>query len=35
LIWVTPGNTALVIDTQEGKNTISDKEIEQMFAPSK
>ena len=35
LIWVTPGNTALVIDTQEGKNTISDKEIEQMFAPNK
>lgn len=35
LIWVTPGNIALVIDTQEGKNTISDKEIEQMFAPNK
>ena len=35
LIWVTPGNTALVIDTQEGKNTISDKEIEQMFAPNR
>ena len=35
LIWVTPGNTALVIDTQEGKNTISDQEIEQMFAPNK
>ena len=35
LIWVTPANTALVIDTQEGKNTISDKEIEQMFAPNK
>lgn len=35
LIWVTPGNTALVIDTQEGKNRISDKEIEQMFAPNK
>ena len=35
LIWVTPGNTALVIDTQEGKNTISDHEIEQMFAPNK
>ena len=35
LIWVTPGNTALVIDTQEGKNMISDKEIEQMFAPNK
>ena len=35
LIWVTPANTALVIDTQEGKNTISDKEIEQMFAPTK
>ncbi|MBY0327013.1 MAG: hypothetical protein K2Q30_08835, partial [Gemmataceae bacterium] len=35
LIWVTPASTALVIDTQEGKNTISDKEIEQMFAPNK
>ncbi len=35
LIWVTPGNTALVIDTQEGKSTISDVEIEQMFAPNK
>lgn len=35
LIWVTPGNIALVIDTQEGKSTISDQEIEQMFAPNK
>lgn len=35
LIWVTPGNTALVIDTQEGKKTISDQEIEQMFATNK
>ena len=35
LIWVTPGNIALVIDTQEGKSTISDQEIEQIFAPNK
>ncbi len=35
LIWVTPGNVALVIDTQEGKSTVSDMEIEQMFTPSK
>lgn len=35
LIWVTPGNIALVIDTQDGKSAISDLEIEQIFAPNK
>lgn len=31
LIWVTPSNTALVIDTQEGEVKISDQVIDQMF----
>jgi Ca-activated chloride channel family protein len=35
LVWVTPNQTALVIDTADGKEKLSDAEIEQLFALKK
>jgi Ca-activated chloride channel family protein len=35
LLWVTPNNTALVIDTTEGKEELTDAEIDQLFAAKK
>jgi Ca-activated chloride channel family protein len=32
LVWVTPNNTALVIDTNDGKEQLTDAEIDQLFA---
>ncbi len=34
LIWITPSGTALIIDTQEVKSTISDQEIDKLFSPN-
>ena len=31
LVWVTPNNTALIIDTSTGKEELSDKEIDELF----
>jgi Ca-activated chloride channel family protein len=35
LVWVTPSGTALVIDTSDGKDKLSDDEINQLFAVRK
>jgi Ca-activated chloride channel homolog len=35
LVWVTPSKTALVIDTTEGKEKLSDEEISKLFIPTK
>jgi Ca-activated chloride channel family protein len=35
IIWVTPSGTALVIDTSEGKEKLTDAEIEKLFVPAK
>jgi Ca-activated chloride channel family protein len=35
LVWVTPSKTALVIDTTQGKEDLSDAEIEKMFVAMK
>ena len=35
LVWVTPSGTALVIDTNDGKSELSDKEIDTLFAAKK
>lgn len=32
LVWIAPSGTALVIDTTDGKDAISDREIEMLFA---
>lgn len=32
VLWITPNGTALVIDTTEGKEKLSDKEINLLFA---
>lgn len=31
LVWVTPSNTALIIDTSTGQETITDREIDALF----
>jgi Ca-activated chloride channel homolog len=35
LVWVTPNGTALVIDTSEGKDKLTDAEIERLFVAAK
>ena len=35
LVWVTPSGTALLLDTCEGKETLSDDEIASLFAGKK
>jgi Ca-activated chloride channel family protein len=35
LVWLTPSGTALVIDTSEGKDKLSDDEINKLFAAHK
>jgi Ca-activated chloride channel family protein len=35
VVWVTPSGTALVIDTNDGKETLKDAEINKLFAASK
>jgi Ca-activated chloride channel family protein len=32
VVWVTPNKTALIIDTSTGKEELSDKEIDELFA---
>jgi Ca-activated chloride channel family protein len=32
VVWVTPSGTALVIDTSDGKDNLSDAEIDRLFA---
>src|SRR5207302_10130732 len=34
-VWVTPNGTALVIDTNDGKDQLSDAEIDQLFVTKK
>jgi hypothetical protein len=31
LVWVTPNKIALIVDTSEGKDELSDAEIDAMF----
>ena len=31
LLWVTPNGTALVVDTSDGKDKLSDEEIDKLF----
>ena len=35
LVWVTPSGTALVVDSADGKDELSDKEIDKLFAARK
>ena len=35
LVWVTPNNTALIVDTSTGKEELSDKEIDELFTVKK
>jgi Ca-activated chloride channel family protein len=35
LVWVTPSGTALVIDTSEGKEKLTDEEIDKLFVAKK
>ena len=35
LVWVTPSGTALVIDTTDGKDEMTDAEIAKLFEPKK
>ena len=35
VVWVTPSNTALVIDTDQGKDKLSDEEIDKLFVAAK
>jgi Ca-activated chloride channel family protein len=35
LVWVTPNGTNLVIDTDEGKEKLSDEEIDKLFVAAK
>jgi Ca-activated chloride channel family protein len=35
LVWVTPSNTALVIDLNDGKDKLSDEEIDGLFVAKK
>ena len=35
LVWVTPNRTALVIDQNDGKDKLSDEEIDKLFVAKK
>jgi Ca-activated chloride channel family protein len=35
LVWVTPSGTALVVDTNDGKEKMTDEEIDQLFVAKK
>lgn len=35
LVWITPSNTALVIDSDDGKEELSDAEIDKLFVARK
>jgi Ca-activated chloride channel family protein len=35
LLWITPSGTALVIDTSEGKETLTDADIDKLFVAKK
>jgi Ca-activated chloride channel family protein len=35
LVWLTPSGTALVIDTGDGKDRLSDEEIDHLFVARK
>jgi Ca-activated chloride channel family protein len=35
LVWVTPNRTALVIDTSDGKDKLTDEEIDKLFVAKK
>ncbi len=35
LVWVAPSGTALVIDTAEGKDKLSDDEVDKLFVAKK
>ena len=35
LVWVTPNGTALVIDTTDGKEKLTDAEIDKLFVAKK
>jgi Ca-activated chloride channel family protein len=35
VLWVTPSQTALVIDTSEGKDDLTDAEIDELFRARK
>ena len=31
LVWITPNRTALVVDTNDGKEKLTDEEIDKLF----
>ena len=35
LLWVTPNGTALVVDASNGKEKLSDEEIDKLFVAKK
>lgn len=35
LVWITPSGTALIVDANDGKDKLTDKEIDQLFAAGK
>src|SRR5439155_27076893 len=35
LVWVTPSGTALVVDTNDGKAELDDKDIDKLFITKK
>ena len=35
LVWVTPNGTALIIDTSDGKEKLTDDEIDELFVAKK
>jgi Ca-activated chloride channel family protein len=35
LVWVTPNGTNLVVDTKEGKDHLSDADIDKLFVAKK
>jgi len=35
LVWVSPSGTALVVDANDGKDKLSDEEIDKLFVVAK
>jgi Ca-activated chloride channel family protein len=35
LVWVAPSNQALIVDTSEGQDKLTDAEIDELFAVKK
>jgi len=35
LVWIAPSGTAIVIDPKNGKDELTDEEVEKLFAAKK